>query len=61
MTCSTCTHYDTPRKDSPGMAPCVLEPHPFRLARRFSPTAPCNKGKHTPITPSNQLKKEREE
>ncbi len=47
--CGTCAHYDRARMSSYGMAPCALEPHPYRLARLFSPAAPCNKGRHQPI------------
>lgn len=50
MTCGTCQHYDRRRTTDYGMAPCTQEPHPYRLARVFAPTARCNKGKHLPAT-----------
>lgn len=47
-TCSRCIHSDRARNTSYGMAPCAKEKGVYRLARFFSPTAPCNKRQFQP-------------
>lgn len=48
-TCGNCQHYDRARTTSYAMAPCVKERGVYRMARFFSPAAPCNKSQHQPI------------
>lgn len=59
--CLSCAHWEL--KTSPmrehGMGLCAQEVFPFRQARTFGPTAPCNKAEFTQATPATIAAREK--